>query len=554
MSIRFYLLLAAVGSCLAQPAWAGGGDSGDRRRPNVVFIIVDDVVRSDLGFLSEQGLTPHIDRLAREGVYFSRGYTASTVCTPSRYACLSGRYPSQCSDPAFARDITPEGMTVVAFNTHLEIDRPNLPNVMQQAGYVTGIVGKWHIGVHGYRENIPPPGSDPADPTVDAMLKENQRNLVRAIKTYGFDYAARLYAGNAMDSSALKNTGCTAHNMEWLTEGALTFIEENQAKPFFLYFATTLPHWPPPWESLKGDPRVTAASLLDQPVTVQPPRQAVLDRVKKASLPERAAGMAWVDDGIGAILGKLEMLGLAEDTLVIFFNDHGMENASKNSLYDGATRTPIIAYWPGRFQAGPCGELVQNVDFAPTIFDACGVTPPKDMALAGRSFLPLAEGRTPDNWRNYTYSELGYTRALTGKRWKYLAFRLPPGAEVTTEESMRLQKTFLDEVKEDHAWVTWEPDSDARISHTGGPPGGDFLNRLTFQAKPPYLANYYDPDQLYDLTADPTETTNLAGKPAHAEQLAAMQKALQEALRGLPGTFGEFDQRTKPTSGRSGLQ
>lgn len=539
MSARFHRFLPLFACCL--PAVASAVPAAEEARPpNVVFIIVDDASRCDLGFLSETGLTPHIDRLAREGVYFSRGYTASTVCTPSRYACLSGRFPSQCSDPAFARDITPEGMTVVAFNTHLEDDRPNLPRVMRKAGYVTGIVGKWHIGVHGYREQVPPPGSNPADPTIDAMLKENQRNLVKAIQAYGFDYAANLTAGNAHDSRALKNTGCTAHNMEWLTEGALTFIEENRDRPFFLYFSTTLPHSPRPVESLNADPRISAGGLLERPVAAQPSRKSVLQRVKQAGLPERAAGMTWVDDGIGAILDKLKALDLEQETLVIFFNDHGMENASKNSLYDGATRTPIIAYWPGRFRPGECGELVQNVDFAPTIFDACGITPPADMDLAGASFLPWAEGRTPAAWREYAYSEIGFTRALTGKRWKYLAFRLPPGTQLTREESLRQQKEFLDKIKREHTWVKWEPDPEARITHTGGPPGGHFLNRLTFQANPPYLPNYYDPDQLYDLEKDPTETTNLAGDAEHAGQLQGMQEAMRDVLEKLPGTFGEL--------------
>lgn len=512
-------------------------------RPNVIFIIVDDQRRHEFGFLSDQALTPNIDRIANEGVRFTNSFVASTVCTPSRYTCITGRYPSQCTDPSFTRDITPEGMTVVGFNTHVEIDRPNVPRVMQSAGYVTGIVGKWHIGVHGYREQVPPPGSDPADPKVAEMLRVNQQNLSVALQKYGFDFAINNYAGNALDSAALRNSGCTAHNMEWLTAGALEFLEQNKDDPFHLYFSTTLPHHPYPLESLKSDPRITAGGLLEQPINVQPSRQSVLDRVKAAGLPEEAAGPLWVDDGIGAILNKVEELGIADNTLIMFFNDHGMENESKNSLYDGAVRTPILAYWPGQINPQVRDEMVQNIDFAPTIFDACNVALPEEIDMRGMSFLPMVTGKEVREWRDDVYSEIGYTRAVTGKKWKYLAFRLPPGEKMSTEESMKLQTKFLNKVKEQHPWVKWEPDPNARITHTGGPPGGDFLTRLTFAAKPPHLPNYFDPDQLYDLENDPLETTNLADDPKYAEQLAMMKQRLQSYLNELPGTFDDLKRK-----------
>lgn len=167
------------------------------------------------------------------------------------------------------------------------------------------------------------------------------------------------------------------------------------------------------------------------------------------------------------------------------------------------------------------------------------------MDLRGKSILPLAQGEQLVQWRDYVYSEIGYTRAITGKQWKYLAFRVPPSAAVSAEESMKLQAEFLAEVKKQQPWVKWEPDPAARITHTGGPPGGDFLTRLTFIAKPPFLANYFDPDQLYDLQHDPLETTNLARDPAYANQLAEMKKRLQTYLNELPGTFAEL----KETSG-----
>lgn len=511
-------------------------------KPNIIFIIVDDQTRSQFGFISpDTALTPNIDRLAREGTYFPNGFTTSTVCTPSRYTCLTGRYPSQSSDHAFTRDITEEGMTVVSFNTHVEMDRPNIPRVLQEAGYVTGIVGKWHVGVpDDYREEVPPPDSDPNDPEISALLVRNQVALSEAIQAYGFDYAANLYAGNALDSSALKNTGMTAHNMEWLTQGALEFIDANYQEPFYLYFSTTLPHWPPPLDSMKGDPRITAAGLLKKPIMVQPSREEVIQRVIDAGYDEEAAGTAWIDDGIGAIIAKLKEYDISDNTLIIFFNDHGMENGSKSSLYDGAVRTPIIASWPKHIKPQVSDAVVSSIDFAPTIFAAAGVSAPKKMDLRGVSFLPVAEGLEGKTSREYAYSELGYTRAVTGHDWKYLAFRLPESARLSKEESMRVQTEYLAKVKQDHSWVTWEPESDARIPHTGGPPGGDFLTRLVFLKNGPFLKNYYDPDQLYDLSQDSLETNNLAENPDYSQQLAVMQSVMTEFLEDLPGTYAEL--------------
>ncbi|MEO0796732.1 MAG: sulfatase-like hydrolase/transferase [Verrucomicrobiota bacterium] len=533
-AVCFAVLLACIPSLDAAPA-------NDSDRPNVIFIIVDDQDRNQFGFLSpDTAMTPNIDRLANEGTYFPNGFATSTVCTPSRYTCLTGRYPSQASSMNAARNQTPEGLRVVGFNTYVEVDRPNIPNVLQKAGYKTGLVGKWHVGGNGYREEVPPRGSDPADPEVAAMLLRNQENLVKALKGFGFDYAANLYAGNAMDSRALKNTGMIEHNMEWITKGALDFIDRYHAEPFYLFFSTTLPHSPDPVKSLKSDPRISAAGLLTESIDVQPSRDSVLKRVKDAGLPMSAAESLWVDDGIGAILDRLDHYGISENTLILFFNDHGMEFGSKSTLYDGAVRTPIMAYWPGTIKAQVAEAVVSSVDFAPTIFQATDVTPPANMDLRGVSFLDVAEGTAKRTSREFAYSELGYTRALTGADWKYLSFRLPDSAAMSTEESMKIQKKYLNDVKSKHAWVKWEPDPGAKIPHTGGPPGGDFLTRLTFQEKGPFLHNYYDPDQLYHLSEDPLESNNLASNPEYTRQLTRMQDELSNALNTLPGTFADL--------------
>ena len=515
---------------------------GRRRRPNVIFIITDDQQRDSFSFLENKALTPNIDRLAKEGAYFSHFYVSTSVCTPSRYTCLSGQYASRCTDKAFIKEMTPEGMTRVLWNVHLRPDQKTLPRILQGAGYKTGMVGKWHIGAHFNWQNIPPK-SDPSDPNVAAVLKANQEGLCAEIRKRGFDYAANTYKGNPLDDGALINSGCAVHNMEWLTKGALDFIDTNKDQPFYLYFAPTLLHHPIPLDSLKADARLSGVGLLEKPIEgFQPSRQSVLDRVKSAGYPESAAAATWLDDGVGAILDKLKELELDQDTMIIYFNDHGMESRAKGTCYEGGLITPSMVYWPGVVKPGRCDQLLQNIDFVPTIMDACGVKKPADVEFDGKSFIPFLKGQKI-NWRESVYSEIGYTRAVSTKKWKYLAFRVPQSALKTLDERMRVQEIELNRIKKQQPWTkNWKLDPEARIFHMGLAPGGGFLERLleNIKPQPPYMKHYFDPDQLYDLENDPLETHNLANDPAYADILKEMKAVLKSYLNKLPGTFSEL--------------
>jgi arylsulfatase A-like enzyme len=494
--------LGAAGSYLLSRS-ASAQDAGTRR-PNVVFIITDDQNFNTLGCYGGNVLTPNIDRLAEEGVRFTRNYTAASACTPSRYICLTGRYASRCESEGFLRQ-NPEGeQSYVSWNTQLEMGGLNIGRALHEAGYATGAVGKWHVG-SGPQQKYPQDG-DMRDPEIARVLRENQESTCEWIRQLGFDYAASIYRGNVAD---YKLDSFNAHNPEWITKGALDFIEQQKNGPFFLYLATTLHHSPNPRQSLTADPRMTPAGFLDEVPDVQPARSSIAERLKAAGVPENTAYCTWLDDGVGAVLEKLDALGVADNTAVFFFSDNG--TPGKGVLYERGSHTAALLRWPRRIEPGAvCDRLVQNIDFVPTILDICGVEPPADVRLDGQSLIPMLTGAQTE-WRDALFSEIGHTRAVSTERWRYIAVRYPP----------RVQKQI----------------DDGTLGH----PPYHMDSSLDLQKRAMELwPHYSELDQLYDLEDDPQEQKNLAGDPGHADRLAEMKLRLDEWLKTFNRPFGEF--------------
>ncbi len=514
------------------------------RPPNIIFIIADDQDPDRFGFLNGKSLTPNIDRLANEGIYFSRAYVSSSVCSPSRYTCLTGQYASRCKEPEFTRDITPEGMTLVRWNIAIGENQWTLPKLLQRSGYVTGMVGKWHVGSVPRAPGKPlQPGADPADPAVIARLKANQQVACDTIRREGFDFVKHVYGGNPLDDRELIHAGLATHHMEWLTQAGLEFIEQNHDRPFFLYFAVTLPHWPSGIEALKSDPTLTPLGKIDQPITgVQPSRESVMQRCREAGIPEVLWDATWLDDGVGSLMAKLEELSIQDDTIIIYFNDHGA-GPGKGTCYESGLITPTMVYGPGRVVPRTCDLMIQNIDFTPTILDLAGIEPPDEMVIDGKSFKPILEGSN-EPIHESVYSEIGVTRAITrADGWKYLAYRVPPSLQRTLEERLADQEKELQKIFQSQPWTKqagWGPDPQARYFHLAMAPGGAFMERLVFMKPVPFAPNYFDEDQLYNLKEDPLETTNLAKDPAYADKLAEMKADLKKYLDRLPGTFAEL--------------
>jgi hypothetical protein len=306
--------------------------------------------------------------------------------------------------------------------------------------------------------------------------------------------------------------------VEWITSGALRFLDEWKPteKPFLLYMATTLNHGPGPAnKKYTGDPLATPAGLLDSPLDVQPPRSSIPERVREAGLSTDgpACDLLWLDDGIGAVLKRLESQGELDNTIVFYFDDHGVESG-KGSLYEGGIRSVSFVWSPRYVKGGRQTEVrVSNIDFAPTIMELCGVLESEQHAVDGTSFVSVLQGSEREI-HDYLFFELGATRAVLQDGWKYLAFRLPPSLP---------------------------PNPPQPYTHLADRPGGRGSEGPAMRFYP----NYYDRDQLYNIGADPFERENLYRDTRQQERVLTMRQLLRKALATVPGTFAEFTDPVK---------
>lgn len=505
MKLRFTLitLVLAVGAAIfVAPALSRTASSS---RPNILFILTDDQNPDTLGCFGSKVLTPTLDKLSSEGVKFTRAYAASSVCTPSRYTCMTGQYASRCTTERFMKICPPGTQSNVGFNVQVEPGGWNVARVLREHGYWTGFVGKWHTGTPPL---LPiPANANLRDSQVAGKLAENQRRLCDHIKQAGFDYAASVYRGNLADH---KLDALKYHNMEWTTRGALDFLEQAGDKPFFLHLCTTLHHSPSPNQSIGGDPTMTPAGHLPDPLNVQASRAGIPERLRKAGVAENMGHATWLDDGIAVLVQKLADLGKLDNTVIIFFSDNATLGG-KGTCYDGGARTPCFLWGKGRIPAGQvCNKLVQNIDFVPTIFDLAGIQLPPEMKIDGLSLMPLVT-QPQTKWRDELFLEIGHTRAVCTERWKYIALRYPP------EMQQRIADGTLGR-------PAYHMDTSLNLQETA-------LKRHP---------GYWDTDQLYDLQADPDEQVNLIKDPRHAKTVVDLQGRLKNWLVGFERPFGEF--------------
>jgi len=442
---------------------------------------------------------------------------------------MTGKYASRATNEGFLRNTEKnEGQTLIQWNTHVTENDKILPHYLNEVGYATGMVGKNHVVEVQGIQRFPDFNADPRLPEIEKKIKENYAQVVKTIKVRGFDFADGIYHNNPW---AVGVDEMAVHNLDWITAAGLEFIEQHHDNPFFLYFATTIPHGPGAAErAWNANPLITPNGFLEKAPDVMPDRNTIPERIEKAGLSgKRKENVLWLDDALGALISKLEELDILDNTIIFFFNDHGQ--LAKGTLYQGGVYNPSIIWKSNGF---PCGNKsdakITNVDFAPTILDLAGA----DFNVEnfdGRSFKGVLNGEMKS--RESIYFELGFGRAVTKGKYKYYALRYPEYAQNWNDEDRETALNRYNTNRRARNRNIVNEDPSLPFSHIMLLPGGGDAEHRSYGKK----SGYFDLDQLYDLEADPDEMVNLVDDPGHQEVLKEMKAELQKYLDDLPGKF-----------------
>lgn len=453
------------------------GHTKKQRRPNILFVLTDDQPVSAMGCYGASSLrTPNMDRLAAEGARFANCFVTNSLCAPSRASMLSGCY----SHVTGVRGNSEAPGWVEKIDAAL----PTYPKVLQQAGYRTGVVGKWHLQ------------SDPV----------------------GFDYSCILPGqGVYFDPDFIENgkrSKISGYVTDITTDLALDFLNKHSGaeEPFCLLYSHKAPHRPfkpaPRHEKLFDDIQLPyPATFNDDYATRKIAKEAedmrfdislagdYPDLPRKLSAAERKKwlfqrfvkdhhrAVVGVDENLGRVLGYLDQHGLADDTLILYTTDNGFflgEHGwyDKRFMYEPSLRLPLLIRYPRLVRAGAVPqEMALNIDFAPTILDFAGLPIPEPMQ--GRSLRPILEGNAPADWRRSIYYEYFENSWLTLKDVK-------PNPKDPTSRYLTRHRV---------------------VPHRG------------VRTERHKLIQYYgDGDywELFDLAKDPNELNNIYGNPAYA--------------------------------------
>ncbi|MCF8378461.1 MAG: sulfatase-like hydrolase/transferase [Bacteroidales bacterium] len=493
-----------------------------QEKPNIILFLIDDADKYQFGCYGGPVYTPSIDQLAEEGMMFHNAYVNSTVCSPSRYSLTTGRYPGRSSYSGYLDNYPVGSQGHPEFNVGLEQDYLNIGHMLQTVGYKTGWVGKFHLqGDNSLQRGLTTSektflkNADPNDPKATELFRKEEQAYRDYIVNKGFSWAKHIYEGNLKDP--FKH-----HNLEWTIEAALEFIDSSAEAPFYLHFNTTLLHGPDgEWEKDMGFPQYTGEGLADGKYEADmPDRSTVIDRIETNgyNLKENPAGITWLDDGIRAVMNKLDELGIADNTIFVLLPDHG--SANKASLFSQhGTNVPFIIRYPEKITAGTeSSSLIQGIDLIPTFYEYAGVELPAGYQLDGASLSPIFNN-PKEKIHESLYFELGCARAVMTENYKYVALRY------TVDRINKILNIPEDDLKEKLIQELIYLDGHIGISQRG------II----------YSPEYLSPDQLYDISVDPEEKVNLAANPNYQEKLEEMKVVLTEYLSSFQNRpFGEF--------------
>ncbi len=375
-------------------------------RPNIIFVLVDDMGYADLGCYGAKDIrTPHIDRLAREGVRFTDFYANAPVCTPTRCGFITGRWQQRVgfewalgfSADSFRRQGNDWVKEPDIHALGLPTTVPTLPKLLKAAGYATGAFGKWHLG---YRDEFNP-------------TKHGFDEYFGELLGHSDYYHHAYYDGTYALRDGLKPVKAEGYFTDLLNQRATDFIRRHAREPFFLYvphLAVHVPFQPPD----RPQPSVTKGNMYD------------------GTRRDYAAMLEKVDEGVGMMLAELEKHGLLDNTLVVLSSDNGGERLSdngplahkKSTLWEGGIRVPCVMRWPAKLPKGKVtSQAGITMDLSATFAAIAGAKPATDHAFDGLNLLPMLTGAQPERERTF-YWRIDRTgrkqKAVRHGTWKYL--------------------------------------------------------------------------------------------------------------------------------------
>ena len=462
-----------------------------RSRPNVILIVADDMGYGDFGCFGDGTIrTPHLDRLTSEGACFRQHYSASPICAPARAALLTGRYPHR-TGAVTQHEI--HGLDRIALR------EVTIADAFRSAGYATSLVGKWHNG------------------TLDRRFEPNARGFGEFTGFCGGWSDYYRYHLRRNDSTSPSDG---RYLTDVLTEEAVSFIDRNNRRPFFLYLPFSAPHSP----------------FQARDEWIAPYRDRGLNRIVATTY----AMIERMDAGIGRILEVLDRRGLAENTVVAFTSDNGPAffnppymleegeqtfnerynaglRGSKGWIHEGGIRVPMVLRWPRSVPGGRLlNDLAHFTDWMPTLLALAGIPRPAGPAMDGHDLSPLLTGRTfhvkpRQFWQwNFYWPDVGTNAAVRDGDWKLV------------RPMIRGTRFFRDELcvsEEDRLRTAAFIEAD--MKHKENPAAvRDVLPVPRLKPQEP------EPAELYNLAEDPGEQTDLAA--AHPGRVRRMLGDLEE--------------------------
>ncbi|MEX2511670.1 MAG: arylsulfatase [Cyclobacteriaceae bacterium] len=444
MEIRKILNRVGYGLMMISAVSCGPHPDQKEDLPNIVYILADDLGYGDLSILGQEKFhTPHLDKLAREGLLFTQHYAGSTVCAPSRSSLMTGLHTGHT--PVRGNKGMNGGQYPLSAST------PTIPKILKKAGYITGAFGKWGLGYPGS-------SGEPLQQGFDEFFGYNSQTIAH-------NYYPRELWDNDQVLELNENQGTQQglYAPLLIQEQTLDFIEKHQDTTFFLYVPSVIPHAElfapqaymdmfldrtspePPYQYESKLAPETPYEGIDDP---DHPRYKVggygSQRYPHAAF---AAMVTLLDEQVGQIVEKLEELGLKENTLVIFtsdngphkeggadpdfFNSNGPFQGYKRDLHEGGIRVPMIASWPGTIESGTKTDHISSFwDVLPTLAELAQLEVPE--GINGISFLPTLLGEGEQKQHEYLYWEFheqGGKQAVRKGDWKGIRLDVFKGNE-----------------------------------------------------------------------------------------------------------------------------